>query len=98
MSAPLIPADVRESLDAVLSYNWDDEYEDWADNDRPEGHVFKHMSRINDWMYGPDRTPVRARGRIIGFIVSLRRGSFFEQTKQARAGDCVDLFTYHEEG
>jgi hypothetical protein len=97
MPAPSTPptGSVRDSLDAILSYMWQEELADYYAEDRPEGHVFEHMLRVSRWSNGePQQEPVRAHGRIIGFIVRLRRGSYFAQSKVVDPRHCHEQSGY----
>lgn len=48
---------VVKALRALLNYNWDREREDYIEMDGPEGHVFAHMIRINNWVEGKKDKP-----------------------------------------
>lgn len=45
-----IPADVADSIDAILGYLWDDEQDDYEAEGEPEGHVFEHALRVSTWL------------------------------------------------
>lgn len=45
-----VPVEVLESIDAIVGYLWDDEEADYEVEDKPEGHVFEHLKRVNTWL------------------------------------------------
>jgi predicted component of type VI protein secretion system len=46
----MIPTAIIESLNAILEYNWSDEFSDYEAEGQPEGHVFEHLQRVSDWV------------------------------------------------
>jgi hypothetical protein len=42
--------DVRDSIQTLLDYNWQDELGDYEVEGKPEGHIFEHMERIQAWL------------------------------------------------
>jgi hypothetical protein len=45
-----VTANVRDSIQALLDYNWQDEEADFEAEGCPEGHIFEHMQRIQAWL------------------------------------------------
>jgi hypothetical protein len=81
------PLEVREAMDAVLSYSWPAEERDYEENEA-ENHVFLAMQRVNDWLnklppVGPDYVHVvEVLGREDGTYVfaDLDDARAFEET------------------
>lgn len=40
----------RESLAALLDYNWNDEERDYHENGRDPNHVFVHLMRLKSYL------------------------------------------------
>jgi hypothetical protein len=57
-----LPAEVREALEAILAYCWDDEREDaqgqYHENDgNLSGHIFGRIVTVKNWLEGTNKTP-----------------------------------------
>jgi hypothetical protein len=42
--------ETKESLAVVLGYLWGDEEKHYEEDDRPAGHVFEHVLRLDAWL------------------------------------------------
>lgn len=51
-----IPNPVREALQEVLDYLWDDELSDFRATDNTDGHVFQSLVVVHSWLHGESKT------------------------------------------
>lgn len=56
---PAIPDEIRHSIAEIVNYDYATEEADYVREHEPEGHVFEHLKRINDWLIAgaPPMTP-----------------------------------------
>ncbi len=52
---PVLPETIREALEMILTYLWDDERADFLANPK-EGHVFPELVAVSRWLDGHWRT------------------------------------------
>ena len=48
-------SDLKENLQKIVDYMWQDEYKDWEELDNPDDHIFHAINNIKNWLVGQRR-------------------------------------------
>lgn len=68
MQTPKIPAEVRDAIETILEYNWQDELDDIREHEGEIDatcHIFSSLVTLDNWINGRTKT-VREYVEMIG--------------------------------